>query len=196
MDIEGDRFQWFFEPQCERYFNQGHDWMMKRYYRDHAAETALELLPRVRTFAEWMAANQSVDIVDDGDRQSWSHMVSVPADPQFFDFPIPSGSEERLSQIWQQNVYISSSVESLQSLSNHRPLLVTMSGEAFDAWRILKNGRMHGQGTDVHIQRTRSWPRPGCIGLNPFIFSLSVSTSLCMLCHDAMRCWLRVFEPK
>lgn len=95
-------------------------------------------------------------------RPAWSHMVSV--EEEFAaNYSIPTAAEERLSQIWQKNVYISSSIESVDSLSNHRPLLLTMSGETFDAWRILKNRNMHGQGTDVHIQRTHSWPRPGCI---------------------------------
>ena len=65
LSMSEDRWQWIFEPQCEKYFNLGRQWMMKRYYRDHKEETNLQQIQMPRTFKQWMNETLSVNIIDD-----------------------------------------------------------------------------------------------------------------------------------
>ena len=178
IDINKDKFQWIFEPCCEKHFSRK-DLNLKELYQHNSTlnlDKHLNLtdisLPRPQTAKDFMQKHYGIDIVDDNEREDHSHIVTMnhrkyKSINQSYEYEINIPDDElnavRLSNMWQNNIYIHSNIKYLQSLATNRPLLISISGEVFDAWRIRKRSWLHGHGVDLHMQRTLSWPRPGCI---------------------------------
>eukprot|EP01084_Bolivina_argentea_P015613 29263_1 len=161
INIYKDKFQWIFEPCCEKYFNLK-DFNLKEYYDKNKHQLQTITLPIPQTIKEYLNQTQNINIIDDNEREAHNHQVTI-NHHKYINYSIDISDDIILSNIWQNNIYINSNIKYLQSLCNGRPFLMTMSGESFDAWKIKKHVPHHGISTDLHIQRTRSWPRPKCI---------------------------------
>eukprot|EP01083_Nonionella_stella_P301432 1034029_1 len=154
IDLHQDKFQWMFEPCCERKFavNKNSKWLLniKQYYHDNQVLNMVPPLTLKQYF--WIQFNRT-DIIDDNDRELLSHVVSVNKH-KYDNYSIDMNDEDRLSNVWHNNTYISSTIHHLQSLQTNRPLLLFMSGEVFDAWKIRRQVNHHGHATDIHLERT------------------------------------------
>ena len=147
IDIKRDKFQWIFEPCCEKYFNKNY-LNLKKYYDQNADELNTESMPIPMTISRYLNMTENIYIKPDKQREDHSHIVTMNkhkfVDNNYFINILENEMFGKLSDIWMKHVYISSDIERLQSLSNNRPLLVSMSGETFDAWRIKRSKNLHG----------------------------------------------------
>ena len=149
IDLNRDKFQWIFEPNCEVFYRLGDGINIKKYYQDNKDKLNTQNIEMPTNILEYLKSTEHINLNMDDRPDSYSHIVIM--------------NDGKLSDIWMKNTCISSKIKYLQLLSNNRPLLMSMSGKAFDYWRIQQSHNSHGYGVDIAIQRANSWPRPGCI---------------------------------
>eukprot|EP01084_Bolivina_argentea_P056290 103046_1 len=166
ININIDKFQWIFEPSCEGHYLQIN---LKEYYHKNRLLLNTITIPMPINICKYIHNNNnsySNICIDDDERETYSHITNINYHKYSNkklekEYILNISNNIKLSNIWQQNIYFSSTIKYLQSLCNNRPLLFAMSGEVFDNWVIRK--RNNCQSNDIHIQRTKSWPRKGCI---------------------------------
>ncbi|ETO07861.1 hypothetical protein RFI_29528, partial [Reticulomyxa filosa] len=161
LDVTKDKFQWIFSVDCSQIFKHVKPYYMS-WYKQNKSESLQLFLSKPSLPPDY--PNQLDQLLSSKSNTVFRHAVGV----------LPSTSIRYLNRwinnsYWDSNIllrplyyiYIYTYIEYL-TLEYNRPLIMEEVGEVFEM-NDIRNRDCND--VDINLQRTKSWPRQGCISV-------------------------------